>query len=112
MTPEWLAAHEGTTLVTPAARALGIPPYTLYVAELVRRTGGQLYFLREAQTMADTFRKIAEKVRAEYSLGFYPAPGKGTPGARGGWHSLRVEVVDQPGVRASHRASYYVPTTP
>ncbi|MBZ5696626.1 MAG: VWA domain-containing protein [Acidobacteriia bacterium] len=112
MTPEWLAAHEGTTLVTPAARALGIPPYTLYVAELVRRTGGQLYFLREAQTMADTFRKIAEKVRAEYSLGFYPAPGTGTPGARGGWHSLRVEVVDQPGVRASHRASYYVPTTP
>jgi hypothetical protein len=98
--------------VTPAARTLGIPPYTLYLAELVRRTGGQLYFLREAQTMADTFRKIAEKVRAEYSLGFYPAPGANGQGTRAGWHSLRVEVMDQLGARVSHRASYYVPATP
>ncbi|HXQ27393.1 MAG TPA: VWA domain-containing protein [Candidatus Acidoferrales bacterium] len=112
MTPEWLAAHESATLVTPDARSSGIPPYTLYLAELVRRTGGQLYFLRESQTMADTFRKIAEKVRAEYSLGFYPAAGANAQGTRAGWHSLRVEVVDEPGVRVSHRAAYYVPATP
>jgi Ca-activated chloride channel family protein len=112
MTPEWLAAHANTTLITPAARALGIPAYTLYLSELVRRSGGQLYFLREAETMADTFRKIAEKIRAEYNLGFYPAPGASGLGAAPGWHSLRVEVVDRPGVRVSHRAAYYVPTTP
>ncbi|MGA3293597.1 MAG: VWA domain-containing protein [Candidatus Acidiferrales bacterium] len=111
MTPEWLAAHREVTLVTPAARASGIPPYTLYLAEIVRRAGGQLYFLREAETMADTFRKIAEKIRAEYTLGFYPALGADGPDARPGWHSLRVEVPGQPGVQVTYRAAYYVPTT-
>jgi Ca-activated chloride channel family protein len=112
MTPEWLEQHQIATLVSPNARTLGIPPYTLYLAELVRRAGGQLYFLREAETMADTFRKIAEKIRAEYNLGFYPAAGANGSGASPGWHSLRVEVVDQPGVRVAHRATYYVPATP
>jgi VWFA-related protein len=112
MTPEWLAAQQGATLLTPAARASGIPAYTLYLAELVRRSGGQLYFLRETETMADTFRRIAEKIRAEYTIGFYPAHGEDGASARPGWHSLRVDVVAQPGVRVSHRAAFYIPTTP
>jgi Ca-activated chloride channel homolog len=112
MTPEWLEDHKVATLLSPNARILDIPPYTLYLAELVRRAGGQLYFLREAATMADTFRKIAEKIRAEYNLGFYPAPGPTGAGASPGWHSLRVEVVNQPGVHISHRAAYYVPVMP
>jgi Ca-activated chloride channel family protein len=108
MTPQWLATHTAATLVSPNARTLEIPPYTLFLAELVRRAGGQLYFLRESQTMADTFRKIAEKIRAEYSLGFYPAAGAG---AAPGWHSLRVEVPGDVGAQVSHRAAYYVPAT-
>jgi Ca-activated chloride channel family protein len=112
MTPEWLAAHASATLVTPAARASGIPPYTLYLAELVRRSGGQLYFLREADTMADTFRRIAAKIRAEYTLGFSPAPRDDVAAAPPGWHSLRIEVVGQSGARATHRAAYYIPATP
>ena len=115
MTPEWLAAHESATLVNASARSSGIPPYTLYLAELVRRAGGQLYFLRETETMADTFRKIAGKIRAEYTLGFYPAgaaSGAGITGASPGWHSLHVEVADQPNARISHRTAYYVPMSP
>ena len=111
MTPEWLAAHADRTLVTPAARAEGIPPYTLFLAELVRRAGGQLYFLYESETLADTFRKIAEKIRAEYSLGFYPVSASGGTGASPGWHSLRIEVPHDAGARVSHRAAYYVPAT-
>jgi Ca-activated chloride channel family protein len=111
MTPEWLEEHEVATILSPNARLLDIPAYTLYLAELVRRAGGQLYFLREAQTMADTFRKIAEKIRAEYNLGFYPAADTNSAGARPGWHSLRVEVPGEPGARVSHRAAYYVPAT-
>jgi Ca-activated chloride channel family protein len=111
MTPEWLAAHQDTTLATPAARTSGIPPYTLYLAELVRRAGGQLYFLREAETMADTFRKIAQRIRAEYTLGFAPAPAYDGPAIHAGWHTLRVGVPGQPGVRVTHRAAYYVPAT-
>ena len=112
MTPEWLEDHRVATLLSPNARVLGIPPYTLYLAELVRRAGGQLYFLRESETMADTFRKIAEKIRAEYSLGFYPAAGANGGGASPGWHSMRVEVPGDIGAQASHRAAYYVPVSP
>lgn len=73
MTADWLASHAGTTLLTSASRRENIPPDTLYLAELVRRAGGQLYFLRDKETLADTFRDIAGKIRAEYTLGFYPA---------------------------------------
>ncbi|MGH9493778.1 MAG: hypothetical protein ACRD3B_02170, partial [Candidatus Sulfotelmatobacter sp.] len=109
MTSEWLAAHENETLVTSSVRAQGIPAYTLYLAELVRRVGGQLYFLRDADTMADTFRKIAAQIRAEYTIGFYPTGGPGQDRSLPGWHSLRVEIADQPGARIVHRAAYYVP---
>jgi len=109
MTPEWLEDHKVATLLSPNARILDIPPYTLYLAELVRRAGGQLYFLRESQTMADTFRKIAEKIRAEYTLGFYPAADANGASASPGWHSLRIEVPADAGARVWHRAAYYVP---
>jgi VWFA-related protein len=114
MTADWLEQHEVASLIGPDARTLGIPPYTLYLAELVRRAGGQLYFLREAETMADTFRQIASRIRAEYTVGFYPAhdapSAASSADASSGWHSLRVEVVDQPGAQIFHRAAYYVPS--
>jgi Ca-activated chloride channel family protein len=109
MTPEWLAGHAGRTLISPNALRLGIPAYTDYLAELVRRAGGQLYFLNESSTVAGTFRQIAQKIRAEYTLGFYPQR-PGDKSAAPGWHSLRVEV-DHAGVRVSNRAAYYA-TTP
>jgi Ca-activated chloride channel homolog len=107
MTPTWLAEHAGQTLVRPAARENHIPPYTLYLAELVRRAGGQLYFLHEAPTLADTFRQIAQKIRAEYTLGYYPRPDGRIPTVAG-WHRLGVEVAGEPNIIISHRAAYYV----
>ncbi len=106
MTPAWVASHASTTLLTTAARESSIPPYTLYLAELVRSTGGQLFFLREKQTMADTFREIAQKVRAEYTLGYYPATTG--PAAAGGWHQLRIALPAQADLIVSHRSAYYV----
>jgi VWFA-related protein len=111
MTPEWLASHANETLLTTTAPRSGIPAYTLYLAELVRRSGGQLYFLREAETLAGTFRQIARRIRAEYVLGYYPARGMAAPG-NSRWHSLRVEVVKHSGVIVNHRATYYVPALP
>jgi Ca-activated chloride channel homolog len=107
MTAAWLASHASQTLVTPDVRKQGIPAYTLFLAELVRRAGGQLYFLREAPTLADSFRQIAQKIRTEYTIGYYPSQAA-AESARAGWHRLRIEVVDQPGATASHRAAYYV----
>jgi len=111
MTPEWLANHASTTLVTPASREAGIPPYTLYLAELVRRAGGQLYFLHENATMADTFVQIARRIRTEYTLGYYPHSETSTlaPDApdKAGFHELRVDVPARTDAVVSHRAGYY-----
>ncbi len=106
MTPEWLAGHADSTLISPDALRLGIPAYTDYLAELVRRAGGQLYFLNESSTVSGIFRQIAEKIRAEYTLGFYPER-PGGKSAAPGWRSLHVEVVGHAGVSASNRAAYY-----
>lgn len=119
MTHDWLAAHRTQTLVNSQARELGIPAYTLYLAELVRRSGGQLYFLREAETLADTYRQITASIRTEYTLGYYPslasvasgqAPlAEATAVRKPGWHALRVEVIGHGATRVVHRAAYYVP---
>lgn len=108
MTPDWLAAHASQSLLNYSARDSGIPAYTLYLAEIARRSGGQLYFLREAETLADTFRQIALRVRAEYTLGFSPAASSAAA-PRSGWHQLRVEVIGHGNPTVVHRASYYVP---
>lgn len=108
MTPEWFEAHRNSTLLTKSSRELGIPLYTLYLAEMVRRSGGQLYFLRETKTMADAFRTIAQRIRAEYTLAYYPS-GASQRSERTGWHQLRVELVGYKNVNVIHRAAYYDP---
>ena len=112
MTPAWVQLHASQTLLTYAAQGWGIPAYTLYLAELTRRSGGQLYFLREAETLADTFRQIALKIRAEYTLGFSPANNANAMPPHAGWHQLRVEVIDHGDPAVVHRSSYYVVATP
>jgi hypothetical protein len=76
----------------------------LYLAELTRRVGGELYFLRESDSLTDTFREIARRVRAEYTLGFAPRQAAATGST---WHSLRVEVVGQTGVKVASRPGYF-----
>jgi Ca-activated chloride channel homolog len=111
MTPTWMQLHASQTLLTYAVQGSGIPAYTLYLAELARRSGGQLYFLREAETLADTFRQIALKIRAEYTLGFSPANNASAP-PHAGWHQLRVEVIDHGAPTVVNRSSYYVAAAP
>ncbi|MGC2280126.1 MAG: VWA domain-containing protein [Candidatus Acidiferrales bacterium] len=108
MTADWVAAHASQTLLNYSVRDSGIPAYTLYLAELAQRSGGQLYFLREAETLADTFRQIALRIRAEYTLGFSPAA-NATAAPHSGWHQLRVAVIGHGDPTVVHRASYYVP---
>jgi VWFA-related protein len=109
MTPDWLSARRNSTLITRDARDWLIPAYTLYLAELVRRSGGQLYFLRESQSLAEIFRRIAQRIGDDYTLGFDPT-GSGASSGRPGWHQLHVEVPAHPGASVIHRAAYYVST--
>ena len=108
MTPEWLEAHQGSMLVTDAARNANMPHYTLYLAELARRVGGRLYFLRETGNLNEIYRRIALEISAQYTLGYYPSAGIALPG----WRSLRVELAPgahvPPGSKLTHRGSYYV----
>jgi Ca-activated chloride channel homolog len=104
MTPNWLAAHQADSLISPAALTLGIPAYTDFLAELVRRVGGQLYFLKEAGSIAGAYRSVVQNLNAQYTLGYYPKSGR-----KPGWHSLRVVVVGDGPVRVVHRLAYYQP---
>jgi Ca-activated chloride channel family protein len=111
MTEAWLSAQREQPLVTPAARDSGIPLYTLYLAELARQIGGELYFLREVGSLAEIYHTIALKLEAEYTLGYYPAAGVATPG----WRKLKVEVRQDaqipPNSRITYRTAYYVPVS-
>lgn len=102
MTPHWLALHRSDSLITPAVLPLGIPAYTAFLAELVRRVGGQLYFLNESGSVAAAYHSIVQRLSAQYTLGYYPRAGD-TPG----WHSLRVELLGRDGLRVVSRSSYY-----
>lgn len=104
MTPAWLAAHQEHSLISPAALTLGIPAYTDFLAELVRRAGGQLYFLKETGSIAAAYRSVVQNLGAEYVLGYSPKKGR-----TAGWHSLRVEVAGFGAVRVVHRLAYYQP---
>ncbi len=112
MTDAWLDAHRNEMFVTPAARELGMPHYTLYLAELMRRAGGRLYFLAELGTLGEVYRRIAGTLGAQYTLGYYPSAGL----ARPGWRALRVELREgttAPAAprnpRLTYRVAYYVP---
>ncbi len=105
MTDEWLSVRRTATLVSSQSRDAGIPAYTAYLAELVRRVGGRIYFLREIGTLSEVYRRIAETLSAQYTLGFYSS----APVVRPGWHSLRIEVEGHGAARILHRGSYYIP---
>jgi Ca-activated chloride channel homolog len=105
LTDEWLAEHRDRTLISRQASALEIPNYTLYLAELVRRVGGRLYFLREPAALEEIYREIARRLRAQFTLGYYPAAGTAQPG----WRTVRVTLPGRPEFAVTHRFAYYVP---
>lgn len=111
MTPTWIDSDRTQSLVVPQDREWQVPAYTLYLAELVRRTGGELYFLNEAKTLAETYQRIATSISAEYVLGFYPAANAEKAGASDSQnravHSLQVQVIGRPGASVVNRATYF-----
>ncbi len=110
MTDAWLASHNKMTLISDASRLMEIPAYTAFLAEFVRRVGGQLYFLREIGSLSDAYRKIAIALRTEYTLGFYPSASAGVRG----WHTVAVQFADpdaHAGARLDCRPGYYIPAS-
>lgn len=108
LTDQWMAAHANDSLLTEASRTAGIPAYTLFLAELVRQAGGELYFLPEMAGQQG-FQRIASNIHTQYSLGFYPETENAM---HAGWHQLRVEIIGDAGTAGPlivrNRPSFYV----
>lgn len=80
-----------------------------YLYELAERTGGRAFEAnKDKQTMDEAFRQIAEELRRQYSLGYYPKA-QGRAGER---RSVRVRV-ERAGATVRARDSYiFNPSAP
>lgn len=103
MTDAFFEVMAGETWIAPKIREGGVPHYTAWLGELVRRAGGRLYFLRDAATLGELYRRIAAGIHAQYTLGYYSSRA-----ASAGWRSVRVLTPQAPGARLLHRPGYYV----
>ncbi len=72
-----------------------------YLHELANKTSGQLYAAADLKRLTQTFTKVADDLRRQYSLGYYP---KTTPHA-GETREIKV-TVDQPHVTVRARSNY------
>ena len=94
------------TYGTPKASGPGtsIGDYKLagqYLHQLATKTGGRLYQANERTQLKDAFAKIAEELRHQYSLGYYPQ----TTLQSGERREIKVRV-DQPELAVRARDSY------
>jgi len=73
-----------------------------YLHELADRTAGRLYEANDTKQLEDAFAKIAEELRRQYSLGYYP---KNNTADGSGKRQIRVKV-RQPDLTVKARDSY------
>ncbi len=72
-----------------------------YLHDLARLTGARLYRADTTRNLADAFSLVAEELRRQYSLGYYPKQA-GQPGQR-----RRIKVrVNRPDLAVQARDSY------
>jgi Ca-activated chloride channel family protein len=72
-----------------------------YLRELAEKTGARNYEADSTQNLAHAFANIAEELRRQYSLGYYPK----TPAQAGQRRQIRVRV-NQPNLAVRTRDSY------
>ena len=72
-----------------------------YLHELSERTGARSYQAESIQNLGSAFANIAEELRRQYSLGYYPK----NPAQAGERRQVRVRV-DQPNLAVRTRDSY------
>ncbi len=78
-----------------------------YMHQLAERTGGRFYSAAKSEPLAPVFTSIAEELRHQYSIGYYPA-NKPQPGER---RVIKVRVT-RPDVVVHARKSYLCCITP
>ena len=73
-----------------------------YLHALADKTGGRLYQANDTRQLADAFSRIAEELRRQYTLGYYPKTANVADGER---RQIRVRV-RQPNLAVKARDSY------
>jgi Ca-activated chloride channel family protein len=74
---------------------------TLFLRMLADRTGGRFYQAASVKRLSESFARIAEELRQQYSLGYYPKNREG----EGKRRKLKV-TVDAPEARVRARGAY------
>jgi len=79
-----------------------------YLKALADRTAGRLYRANDPTQLAEAFSRIAEELRRQYSLGYYPQNGDASSAAR---REIKVRV-NRPNLAVKARDSYVFTTPP
>ena len=79
-----------------------------YLKGMAEKTGGRLYRANDATQLAQAFSSIAEELRRQYSLGYYPQNGTAASDER----RLIKVTVKRPNVAVRARNSYVRPSAP
>lgn len=77
-----------------------------YLEELAQNSGGRIFEARDTSNLDAAFSSIAEELRRQYSLGYYPE----NPGQKGERRSIRVRV-KRPGLAVRTKNNYIVGET-
>lgn len=80
--------------------------------EIAEVTGGQAYFTKSIDEVAEICQRIARDLRNQYTIGYYPKE----PKLDGGWRAVRVNVVNPPKnsgkITLKTRAGYFATGAP
>ena len=92
----------------PGATQADYDRANLYLKELADKTAGRLYHANDTTQLADAFSRIAEELRRQYSLGYYPQDGDASNAAR---RQIKVRV-NRPNLAVKARDSYMFTSPP
>ena len=76
-----------------------------YLNELADKTAGRLYKANDPAELAHAFSQIAEELRRQYSLGYYPQGADGSAASAADRRQIKVRV-NRPNVAVKARDSY------
>lgn len=104
--PESLQRFRPRETLTPQMlREINAGLYTLSrreVRNLGERTGGRVYLVRSLSDLTGVYKQVADDLRSQYSIGYYPA----NKARDGGWRSIKVETRMQ-GATVRARSGYW-----
>jgi VWFA-related protein len=107
----WFGSSSSTqTYNAPANSGVSTPGTTkedydranVYLHALADKTGGRLYPAKDTDQLADSFTRIAEELRRQYTIGYYPKTASVADGER---RAIRVRV-RHPNLAVKARNSY------